>query len=282
MLIAILARRQHRHPGDEDDAAAIDGTGIIDADVAVVRHRPAHVRRTQARRPTVLARRQANPIGHVDDHVSVSFVLHRMHLRCITGSSRSSSRSSSSSSDRRGHRSSRRSSRSYSRRRSSSSRSSRSSTSSRSSRSRSRSRSHRRKASRRSNRTRQQQQSNNGKGRGLAGQTRRGRGARNGQRGGHAQSNDNARRTTPNRNGLKYNATLAGGVRKLPVNKQPRVLIAAQPKSTTHAEPIDEAVATLLAAAAADTDEVKIEPIILTSNQHLQRHAAQKKSKNRT
>ena len=114
----------------------------------------------------------------------------------------------------------------------------------------------------------------------MAGQTRRGRGARNGQRGGHAQSNDNARRTTPNRNGLKYNATLAGGVRKLPVNKQPRVLIAAQPKSTTHVEPIDEAVASLLAAA--DTDEVKAEPIILTSNQHLQRHAAQKKSKNQT
>ena len=76
MLIAILARRQHRHPGNEDDAAAIDGTDIIGVVVDVVHHRPAHVRRTRARRPTVLARRQANPIGHVDDHVSVSVADH--------------------------------------------------------------------------------------------------------------------------------------------------------------------------------------------------------------
>ena len=113
----------------------------------------------------------------------------------------------------------------------------------------------------------------------MASQTRRGRGARNGQRGGHAQSNDNARRTTPNRNGLKYNASLAGGLRKLPVNKQPRVLIAAQPKAATNEGSIDDAVASLLAAT--DTDEVKVEPIILTTNPNLQRHVAQKKSKHR-
>ncbi|UJR36890.1 hypothetical protein I4U23_029603 [Adineta vaga] len=208
----------------------------------------------------------------------------RRRRRRRSRSSRSSSRSSSSSSDNRSRhssRSSRRSSRSYSRRRSSSSRSSRSSTSSRSSHSRSRSRNHYRKSTRRSNNSHQQQSNNNGKGRG--GGSRRGRGARNGPRGRRAPSNENQRRSSPtNRNGNKFNPTLSGGgngngVRKLPNNKQPRVLIAATPKLPSTEENLNELAATSTTTTI-ETDEIKTEPIILTTNQNQQRLVGQKKN----
>ncbi|UJR36895.1 hypothetical protein I4U23_029608 [Adineta vaga] len=209
----------------------------------------------------------------------------RRRRRRRSRSSRSSSRSSSSSSDNRSRhssRSSRRSSRSYSRRRSSSSRSSRSSTSSRSSHSRSRSRNHYRKSTRRSNNSHQQQSNNNGKGRG--GGSRRGRGARNGPRGRRAPSNENQRRSSPtNRNGNKFNPTLSGGggngngVRKLPNNKQPRVLIAATPKLPSTEENLNEIAATSTTTTV-EMDEIKTEPIILTTNQNQQRLVGQKKN----
>ena len=192
-----------------------------------------------------------------------------------SSSSRSSSRSSSTSSDRhrrhhRRRRRSRSSSRSYSRHRSSTSRSSYSSSSSRSSRSRSRSR---RKSSR------NHPHPSNQKGRG--GNLRRGGGGRgmvNGRNAGvrrRPPSNDNSRRPTPNRNGLKYNPNLATNMRKLPGNKPPRVLIAATPKIN---EEISNETNTNISSTTGN-EEIKSETIILTTNSNQNRGMGQKKSK---
>ncbi|CAF0810505.1 unnamed protein product [Adineta ricciae] len=241
------------------------------------RHR--NRRRRRRRHSSSSSSRSSYSSTSSDSSRSSSSRSHRRRRRQRSRSSRSSSRSSTSSSDNRSRqssRSSRRSSRSYSRRRSSSSRSSRSSTSSQSSNSRSRSRSHNRKTSRRSNNGHQLQSHNNGKGRG--GAARRGRGARNGPRGRRARSNDNLRRSPPtNRNGNKYNGPLGGaGIRKLPNNKQPRVLIAATPKLPNSEENVDETAAT--STTGVSSEENKVEPIILTTNQNQQRTIGQKKN----
>ncbi|CAF1278419.1 unnamed protein product [Adineta ricciae] len=242
-------------------------------------HRRHRNRRRRRRHSSSSSSRSSYSSTSSDSSRSSSSRSHRRRRRQRSRSSRSSSRSSTSSSDNRSRqssRSSRRSSRSYSRRRSSSSRSSRSSTSSQSSNSRSRSRSHNRKVSRRSNNSHQLQSHNNGKGRGAA--ARRGRGARNGPRGRRARSNDNLRRSPPtNRNGNKYNGPLGGaGIRKLPNNKQPRVLIAATPKLPNTEENIDETAAT--STTGVSSEENKMEPIILTTNQNQQRIVGQKKN----
>ncbi|CAF4258875.1 unnamed protein product, partial [Rotaria sordida] len=159
--------------------------------------------------------------------------------------------------------------------------------SSRSTRSRSRSRSHNKKSSRHSNHNHnhQQQTNNHGKsGRGGATIRRGGRGARNGPRHLRAQSNENLRRATPNRNGNKYNLTSNITTRKLPNNKQPRILIAATPKTSTNEENTEETIATsttTLPTATTTTttnEENKPEPIILTINQNQQRPIGQKKN----
>lgn len=109
--------------------------------------------------------------------------------------------------------------------------------------------------------------------------TRRGgRGGRNNLRGRRAQSPENARRSTPNRNGLKYNAVAASAdVRKLPVNKPPRVLLVATAKANSSEElPTGTGVTNTLMLS---NEEIKTEPIILTTNQNSARPTGQKKSK---
>jgi hypothetical protein len=103
--------------------------------------------------------------------------------------------------------------------------------------------------------------------------TRRGRGARNGPRGRRAQSNENLHRSSPNKNVVKYNSTLGTGGRKLPNNKQPRVLIAATPKVEENIEETTATSTTIMS-----TEEIKSEPIILTTNQIQQRSTGQKKN----
>ena len=113
---------------------------------------------------------------------------------------------------------------------------------------------------------------NNGKGRG-GNAARRGRGARNNQRGRRAQSNEMSRRSTPpNRNGIKYTPM----VRKLPNNKQPRVLIAATPKPVTNED--NPEVTTATSTTMMSNEEIKTEPIILTTNPNQQRPMGAKKN----
>jgi hypothetical protein len=81
-----------------------------------------------------------------------------------------------------------------------------------------------------------------------------------------------SRRSTPNRNSIKY--TPIG--RKLPNNKQPRVLIAATPKPLTNEENLEEQTA--IAMTTMGNEEIKTGPIILTTNQNQQRLAGQKKN----
>lgn len=103
--------------------------------------------------------------------------------------------------------------------------------------------------------------------------TRRGRGARNNQRGRRAQSNEISRRSTPpSRNGIKYTPM----VRKLPNNKQPRVLIATTPKPVTSENNPEESTAT--STTMMGNEEIKNEPIILTTNPNQQRHMGAKKN----
>jgi hypothetical protein len=81
-----------------------------------------------------------------------------------------------------------------------------------------------------------------------------------------------SRRSTPNRNSIKY--TPIG--RKLPNNKQPRVLIAATPKPLTNEENLEEQTA--IATTTMGNEEIKTGPIILTTNQNQQRLTGQKKN----
>jgi hypothetical protein len=83
------------------------------------------------------------------------------------------------------------------------------------------------------------------------------------------------RRSTPNRTGIKYNPTTTS--RKLPNNKQPRVLIAAKPKSLNNEENPEETTA-ISTTTIIGNEEIKSEPIILTTNQNQQRPTAQKKN----
>jgi hypothetical protein len=76
---------------------------------------------------------------------------------------------------------------------------------------------------------------------------------------------------------MKYNSTLGTGGRKLPNNKQPRVLIAATPKPSIKAENMtEEASATITTTT--ENEEMKPETIILTTNPNQQRSAGQKKN----
>jgi len=84
-----------------------------------------------------------------------------------------------------------------------------------------------------------------------------------------------SRRSTPNRNGIKYNPTTTS--RKLPNNKQPRVLIAATPKSLNNIENSEETT-TISTTTIIGNEEIKSEPIILSTNQNQQRPTAQKKN----
>jgi hypothetical protein len=84
-----------------------------------------------------------------------------------------------------------------------------------------------------------------------------------------------SRRSTPNRNGIKYNPTTTN--RKLPNNKQPRVLIAATPKSLNNVENSEETT-TISTTTTIGNEEIKSEPIILSTNQNQQRPTAQKKN----
>jgi hypothetical protein len=81
-----------------------------------------------------------------------------------------------------------------------------------------------------------------------------------------------SRRSTPNRNGLKYTPIN----RKLPNNKQPRVLIAATPKPLINEENLEEQTTTVMTIMG--NEEIKTEPIILTTNQNQPRPPGQKKN----
>jgi len=83
------------------------------------------------------------------------------------------------------------------------------------------------------------------------------------------------RRSTPNRNGIKYTPNTTG--RKLPNNKQPRVLIAATPKTLNNEENPEETTATSTTTIIGN-EEIKSEPIILSTNQNQQRPTTQKKN----
>lgn len=73
---------------------------------------------------------------------------------------------------------------------------------------------------------------------------------------------------------MKYTPTIG---RKLPNNKQPRVLIAATPKPLISEENPEETIATSTTTIMG-AEEIKSEPIILTMNQNQQRPIGQKKN----